>query len=184
VYLEKAALEINDYLEKLQQPNGLFFHGENAKFFWGRGNGWVAAGLAELLSRLLPDNKYYENIKACYVKMMSSLKNHQCDDGMWRQLIDNERSWKETSGTAMFGYAISEGVKKGIIPEKEFSEVYKKAWNALKGYVSDNGKLNDICTGTGQSTDVNYYLERPKVTGDLHGQAAMLWFCFSLLSEY
>jgi len=46
IYLERAALEIDTYIRRLQQPNGLFFHGADAPFFWGRGNGWVAAGIA------------------------------------------------------------------------------------------------------------------------------------------
>ena len=48
-YLERSALEMAAYLEKLQQPNGLFFHAPDVKFYWGRGDGWVAVGMAELL---------------------------------------------------------------------------------------------------------------------------------------
>ena len=33
---------------KLQQPNGLFHHAPDVPFYWGRGNGWVAVGMAEL----------------------------------------------------------------------------------------------------------------------------------------
>ena len=49
-FLDRAALMAVRYLERLQQPNGLFHHGLDSPFFWGRGNGWVAAGLAEILS--------------------------------------------------------------------------------------------------------------------------------------
>jgi len=114
-YLERAALEIEAYLKRLQQPNGLFYHGENAPFFWGRGNGWVAAGLAELLSELPEENPHYAAILEGYKKMMDALVRFQADDGMWRQLIDNDTAWKETSSTAMFGYALSIGVKKGYL---------------------------------------------------------------------
>lgn len=51
-YLDRAALEMMAYLDKLQQPNGLFYHAPDAPFYWGRGNGWVAAGMAELLRAL------------------------------------------------------------------------------------------------------------------------------------
>src|SRR5580704_17374246 len=51
-YLDRAALEMTAYLEKLQQPNGLFYHAPDVPFFWGRGDGWVAAGMAELLSSM------------------------------------------------------------------------------------------------------------------------------------
>ena len=53
-YLDRAALAMVAYLDKLQQPNGLFFHAPDSPFFWGRGNGWMAAGMAELL-RALPE---------------------------------------------------------------------------------------------------------------------------------
>ena len=46
-YLDRAALEMAAYLDKLQQPNGLFYHAPDVPFFWGRGDGWVAAGMTE-----------------------------------------------------------------------------------------------------------------------------------------
>src|SRR5229473_4446605 len=54
-YLDRAALEMISYLDKLQQANGLFYHAPDVPFFWGRGDGWVAAGMAEML-RSLPEN--------------------------------------------------------------------------------------------------------------------------------
>ena len=51
-YLERDAKEMAAYLDKLQQPNGLFYHAPDVPFFWGRGDGWVAAGMAEMLRDL------------------------------------------------------------------------------------------------------------------------------------
>ena len=51
-YLDRAALEMVAYLDKLQQPNGLFFHAPDVPFYWGRGDGWVAVGMAEMLRDL------------------------------------------------------------------------------------------------------------------------------------
>jgi len=48
------------------------------------------------------------------------------------------------------------------------------------GVHADN-RLRGVCIGTGQSTDAAYYLGRPVVTGDLHGQAALLWTAAELL---
>jgi rhamnogalacturonyl hydrolase YesR len=181
-YLNKAALEIDAYIQKLQQPNGLFFHGPEAHFFWGRGNGWVAAGLAELLSELPPSNMHYTSIREGYLKMMKTLLESQAEDGMWRQLIDHEASYKETSSTAMFGYAMMVGVNNGLLRDKQYRQACHKAWNALTEYINDEGKISDVCVGTGQSKEVQYYLDRPRSTGDLHGQAPVLWFAWSLLS--
>ena len=183
IYLQRAALETDAYLQKLQQPNGLFFHGEHAPFYWGRGNGWVAVGLAELISELPTDNEYYSSIRKGYESMMQALLKFQAPDGMWRQLIDWEESWEESSATAMFAFALKIGVDKGILQDECFTFAYKKAWQALAGRINDEGALSGICVGTGQSTDIQYYLERPKTTGDLHGQAPVLWFAASLLSE-
>jgi len=183
-YLERAAKTVESYLEKLQQPNGLFYHGENAPFFWGRGNGWVAAGMAELLSQLPESNPHYASIVSGYQKMMHALLEYQADDGMWRQLIDKKEAWKETSSTAMFGYAVTVGVKKGILSDSTFTPVYEKAWKALTGYINPQGKVTNVCVGTGKNNNMDYYLNRPRTTGDLHGQAPVLWFAYSLLAEY
>ncbi len=183
IYLNRAALEIDAYLKRLQQPNGLFYHGENAPFFWGRGNGWVAAGLAELLSELPASNPHYSSIMEGYQRMMDALMLYQANDGMWRQLIDVNTAWKETSSTAMFGYALAMGVNKGILTDKKYKEAYQKAWLSLVDYINEEGKISDVCVGTGQSTDIQYYLDRPRTTGDLHGQAPMLWFAYAILSE-
>ena len=184
VYLDRAAKVVTFYLQELQQPNGLFHHGKDAPFFWGRGNGWVAAGLAELLSELPDSNPYYTSILEGYRKMMNALLQYQSEDGMWRQLIDEEEAWKETSSTAMFGYAVTVGVKKGLLPGDEFAPVYEKAWLSLVEYINEDRKVTAVCVGTGKSDDINYYLERPRTTGDLHGQAPILWFAYSLLASY
>ena len=41
-YIDRAAAEMVMYLEKIQRPNGLFYHALTAPFFWARGNGWIA----------------------------------------------------------------------------------------------------------------------------------------------
>ena len=183
IYLERAALELDAYVQKLQQPNGLFFHGDVSHFFWGRGNGWVAASLAEIMTVLPKNNAHYTSLNNAYVKMMQALLKYQAEDGMWRQLVDHPEAWKETSCTAMFGYAITMGIKKSILPKEQYSQASQKAWSALSKYVNANGDVTDVCMGTGQKSDVNYYLTRPKATGDMHGQAAVLWFAYSMLLE-
>jgi unsaturated rhamnogalacturonyl hydrolase len=183
IYLDRAALEVDAYLQKLQQPNGLFHHGENSPFFWGRGNSWVAAGLAELLSELPQSNTHYSSILKGYLKMMNTLLQYQTEDGMWRQLIDKKEAWKETSATAIFGYAIRVGVKEGILTDTKFITAYQKAWLALTKYINKDGKISEVCVGTGKGNDINYYLTRPRTTGDFHGQAPILWFAYRLLAD-
>jgi unsaturated rhamnogalacturonyl hydrolase len=181
VYLDRAALELEAYLDKLQQPNGLLFHGPNFPFYWGRGNGWVAAGLTEML-RFLPENHpKRKRIMAGYQKMMSALLEHQASDGMWHQLLDGPDSYKETSCTAMFCYAMITGVKHGWLPEQPYAPAARKSWLALTDYMDEGGNLGEVCIGTGQHKNRQYYLDRPRVKGDHHGQAPMLWCAVALL---
>jgi rhamnogalacturonyl hydrolase YesR len=173
-YLDRAALTARLYLAKLQQPNGLFHHGPKAPFFWGRGNGWVAVGLAELLVELPAGHPDHPAIHAGYRRMIDALTYYQHRDGMWCQLIDRD-IWRETSCTAMFGYAVALGVRHGLL-DYDSGSVSRRAWTMLARHVRPDGRLDGICAGTGQSDDAAYYLARPRVTGDLHGQAALLWF--------
>jgi rhamnogalacturonyl hydrolase YesR len=181
VYLDRAALETEAYLKRLQAANGLFHHGPEAPFFWGRGNGWVAAGLAELLSELPATHPRYAFIVDRYRKMMQALLRYQADDGMWRQLVDDEAAWKETSATAMFGYAMAVGVRLGILAPDPYRNALRKAWRALMGYLDANGQLTNVCVGTGKADSRQFYLDRPRATGDFHGHAPMLWFATELL---
>jgi rhamnogalacturonyl hydrolase YesR len=183
IFLVRAAKEISAYLKRLQQPNGLFYHGPEAPFFWGRGNGWVAAGLAELLSVLPQSNPDYFFIKEGYLTMMESLLGYQSKSGMWRQLVDREEAWEESSCTAMFGYAMSVGVKKGLLDSRKYRNAIDRTWVALVDHLDEKGNLTDICVGTGQRNEASYYLARPKVSGDLHGQAPLLWFAAIRLAE-
>lgn len=183
VYLERAAKQFDAYLRKLQQGNGLFYHGPEAPFFWGRGNGWVVVALAEMITVLPPENRYYSSILNSYLRMVDVLISFQLPNGMWRQLIDVEEAWEESSATAMFGYAIHRGIVKGLLKHEKYTSSCHLAWRALTGKLTEDGKLTGICAGTGQSKEMKYYLERPVITGDLHGQAPLLWFACSLTEE-
>jgi rhamnogalacturonyl hydrolase YesR len=63
-YLDKTADLVVAYLDSLQEKNGLFHHGLDAPFFWGRGNGWAAAGLTELLAALPTSHPRHRRVMA------------------------------------------------------------------------------------------------------------------------
>jgi rhamnogalacturonyl hydrolase YesR len=182
-YADRAALQLSAYLEKLQQPNGLFFHGPEFHFYWGRGNGWVAAAMAEVLKSLPGGHKLWAGITSCYEKMMRSLLRYQADNGMWRQLVDNADSWAESSGTGMFAYAMAVGVKNGWLNREEYGPAVNKAWKGLCSYLDEEGNVGEVCVGTGQSKEIGHYLSRPRVAGDMHGQAPFLWLACEMLDK-
>jgi unsaturated rhamnogalacturonyl hydrolase len=180
-YLDRAALEMVAYLDRLQQPNGLFFHAPDAPFYWGRGNGWVAAGMTELLRALPADHPRRARILAAYRKMMQALLGFQGKDGMWRQLVDHPEAWPETSSTGMFTFALITGVKNGWLDPATYGPAARKGWLALVGYIDQNADVTSVCEGTGKKNDLDYYLARARRTGDFHGQAPVLWCASALL---
>jgi rhamnogalacturonyl hydrolase YesR len=181
VYLDRAAREMLAYLDKLQQPNGLFFHGPAFPFFWGRGNGWVAGGMAELLSDLPSRHPARPRILECYLKMMASLLEYQDAGGMWHQLIDHPESYQETSCTGMFTFAMITGVKKGWLKEEAYAQAARKGWLALTSSIDADGNIGEVCIGTGQTNSLEFYLNRPRSRGDFHGQAPVVWCAMALL---
>jgi unsaturated rhamnogalacturonyl hydrolase len=180
-YVDRAALEMVFYLDNLQRPNGLFYHAPDVPFYWGRGNGWMAAGMTELLRSLPEDNPNRPRILQGYRTMMNSLLKYQAPDGMWRQLVDDPESWAETSSTGMFTFAMVTGVKNGWLDAGTFAPAARKAWLALTSYINENGDISQVCEGTNKKNDRQYYLDRKKLTGDMHGQAPILWTASALL---
>jgi len=185
-YIDRAALTMVAYLDKLQQPNGLFFHAPDSPFFWGRGNGWVAAGMTELLRSIPENHPHRARVMEGYRKMMEALLKYQGEDGLWRELIDHPEAWPETSGTGMFAFAMVTGVKNGWLDAKTYGPAARKAWLGLVKYINKDANVTDVCIGTGkwtpnQGDPVQYYLKRPRHAGDFHGQAPILWTASALL---
>jgi len=180
-YINRAAKEMVLYLDSLQKPNGLFYHAPDVPFFWGRGNGWMAAGMAEILSSLPLNNPDRPRIMKGYQTMMTSLLKYQAPSGLWRQLLDEPASWAESSSTGMFTYAMVVGVKKGWLDRKIYAPAARRAWLGLVSYLDENADVKDVCEGTNKKNDKQYYLDRKKVTGDLHGQAPILWIAAALI---
>jgi unsaturated rhamnogalacturonyl hydrolase len=182
-YLDRDAKEMVSYLDKLQQPNGLFFHAPDVKYFWGRGDGWVAAGMAEMLRTLPADHPDRARILKGYKLMMSALLKYQGKDGMWRQLIDKDDAWPESSSSAMFSFAMITGVKHGWLDAATYGPAARKSWIAVVGYVDQNSDVTQVCEGTGKKDDLAYYYARKRRTGDFHGQAPVMWAADALLRD-
>lgn len=182
-YLDRAAKEMVLYLDELQRPNGLFYHAPDVPFYWGRGNGWMAAGITELLRNLPKNHPNRERIMQGYHTMMKSLLDYQTSSGMWNQLIDQPDCWAETSGSAMFTFAFIVGVKNGWLDAEVYGPAARKAWMALVSYINDKGAVREVCVGTNKKNSKQYYYDRPRNTGDYHGQAPYLWCTVALLEK-
>lgn len=183
-YLDFMAATMIDYL-RFQQPNGLFYHNiEQARTYWSRGNGWFAAGMAEMMRDLPQDHPHYAAIEQGYINMMNGLLPFQLENGLWSQVINlpnDPKNWAESSGTAMFTYAMIAGVKRGILDADIYVPVIERAWQGLQNQIDENGNVRDICIGTWYKDSPQEYMELTRLTGDGHGQAPILWIVAELL---
>ncbi len=150
-YLDRDAAEMVAYLDKLQQPNGLFYHAPDVPYFWGRGDGWVAAGMAEMLRTLPADHPLRPRIMKGYKLMMESLLQVS---GHRRHVAPTYRQAQthglETSSTAMFSFAMITGVKNGWLDAPTYGPAARKAWIAVAGYIDQNNDVTNVCEGTGK----------------------------------
>lgn len=117
---------------------------EGKKVFWSRGNGWVLAGLAEIL-KTLPENdrKYRPFYEQLFREMSAKIASLQGEDGYWRSdlLSPSIYPMPETSGTGLFTYAMMYGINTGILDADTYLSVVKKGWEAMVKAVDTEGKV-------------------------------------------
>jgi rhamnogalacturonyl hydrolase YesR len=116
------------------------------KVFWGRGNGWVIAGLVRTLQYLPmnhPDRPRFEKL---FKDMAAKILTCQQADGLWRASLLDPDSYplKETSGSGFYTYALAWGVNQGLLDKAQFEPAVRKAWAALVSCVEADGKLTHV----------------------------------------
>lgn len=145
------------YIPPYKEPNG-------KNCYWSRGNGWAYAALVRTMNELIVAkdvfeeedknllNNYYQRLKSDFLKMSWSVKSCQREDGFWnRSLMDScHYGGKETTGTALFVYGMSWGVRQKLLSPEIYYPVIEKGWNGLSsdalkadgslGYVQGTGK--------------------------------------------
>lgn len=133
---EKLFYRDGNYVDK-REVNG-------KKVFWGRGNGWVMGGLAEILKTLpAGDKKYRPYYLQLFREMSDRVAELQCEDGFWRtSMLDTETyPDPETSSTGLFVYALAYGINQGYLSEEKFLPIVTKGWKALVASVDTEGKV-------------------------------------------
>ncbi len=113
------------------------------KIFWGRGNGWGVAGLANIL-RLLPEDDsrgpFYSDLLGTMAERLVQLQH---PDGYWHASLLDPDSYPapETSATSLIVYALAYGINNNLLEKEEYQESLKKAWQYLLSVIDEEGKL-------------------------------------------
>jgi len=117
------------------------------KDFWARGDGWLFAGLAKVLTDLPKDSKYRTTFEQQYKDMAKILIKHQQKEGYWtRSILDPSHApGRETSGTAFFTYGLLWGVNNGYLSQATYLKPALKGWSYLsKIALQPSGKVGYI----------------------------------------
>jgi len=114
--------------------------------FWGRGNGWVLAGLARTIE-YMPDSfankgKYID----LYKRMSQALLNYQLEDGSWPSslLEKNADTHSETSATGLLAYALAWGINNGVLDDDKYLTAVTNAWESIVANIHPNGKVGYV----------------------------------------
>jgi rhamnogalacturonyl hydrolase YesR len=134
-----------DPVEKLFFRDSRFFERrdeQGRKLFWSRGNGWVFAGIANLLDTLPKDSPHRPRMEALFREMAAKLSSIQKPDGYWSpSLLGPENSPPETSGTGFYVYGLAWGVKNGLLDARDYRPAIDNGWAALSRAVAKDGRL-------------------------------------------
>lgn len=156
IYLDYLDNEYKACVDSLYDEEEHLFYRDNkriplrekngAKQFWGRGNGWVFAGLPLIIDNLplgCTSRDYYIRL---FLDMAEAVRKTQCKDGDWRtSLLDPDSySMPENSCSAFMCYGIAWGLRNGYLSSRTYKPVLLKGWESLVKSVHDDGKLGYI----------------------------------------
>ncbi|HTQ30786.1 MAG TPA: glycoside hydrolase family 88 protein [Opitutaceae bacterium] len=131
------------------EPDHLFFRDQNfvgKRIFWARGNGWVLAGLARILDALPADDPTRPRYEKLFRTLAARVVQLQGQDGAWRADLTNPQRLPEpeSSGTALFAYALAWGVNHGLLARADYAPAVLKAWAALERAQLPSGQLGGV----------------------------------------
>jgi len=117
-----------------------------ARMFWGRGNGWVFAGLPIIIRELPKSYKQRAYFEQIFNEMASKILSVQDKNGYWHASMLDPASYPnpEMSATGFFIYGLAWGINQGYLDKKTYRQAVMKGWNAMVEAVWPDGKVGWI----------------------------------------
>jgi len=176
------------------EESGLLFHGWDeskqqrwanpetgqSPHFWGRGMGWYAMALVDVLDYIPQGHPKRPAIIAILNRLVTALRKFQdSDTGLWYQVVDQgsrKGNYLESSASCMFVYTITKAVKKDYI-DNDYILIAQKAYRGILKHfveVDDKGLVNihQACSVAGlggnpyRDGSYEYYINEPKSSND------------------
>lgn len=156
--------------------------------FWLRALGWYAMALIDTME-IMPETlaKEKNDLLKIYHELIDAMLPYQdAETGMWYQVVNRggiEPNYLETSGSAIFAYAIMKSVRLGFLDksyfiygQKAFDGICKRSLSEKDGEL----QLDGICLVAGlgniekREGTFDYYMREPIVKNDAKGVAPLI----------
>ena len=177
VHLQVEGFRKRLWIEKEQIFSHIYFTEEEqmSGIPWGRGNGWIAVTLTEILTLLPKENPHWNEELRLYQSFMQGILACQDSSGMWHQVLNRPDTYQETSCTAMFLLSIARGINHGWLDAESYLPCVRKAWITILQYSVDAvGDVYGVCLGSGCAKDADYYKQLPTKKNDDHGTGIVM----------
>jgi len=199
---DEAARQITVFAKRAQRgDSGLYLHGvfepghggKTAAWadprtglspeVWSEGLGWYALVTVETLAVLPKEHPKRAEVTDIFIRLAAGLKRTQDPaSGRWFQVVDKGElpdNWTDTSGSAMFTYAIARGIELGLLDRAAYAAVVDKGYKGI----TQNAKINEqglldiysACDGVGVQTNYDRYIHYKKSVNAKEAVAGFLW---------
>lgn len=159
----------------LDEVTGLYYHGWDesreqrwadketglSRHVWGRGMGWYAMTLVDVLDFFPENHKQREMILEKVEHMADVLIDYQDEEtGLWYQVMDQagrEGNYLESSASTMFVYFLVKAVKHDYIDKSYLKHARKGYQGILEHFIVENEagevEITRACAGAGLGGD-------------------------------
>lgn len=150
---------------------------------WSEGLGWYALILVETLAVLPPGHPRRQEIVDIFRRLAAGLKRTQDPaTGRWFQVVDKgdrPDNWTDTSGSAMFTYALQRGVDLGLLDATDYTPVAARGYQGIIGNaaINDEGLVDvySACDGVCVQESYAHYINYPRTVNAKEAVAGFLW---------
>lgn len=181
-YTQEAIVQTNLHSAHLQDTTSdLYRHawpatptGITGPAHWGRGNGWLMAVAAEILRATPTETPGRDTVLANFRRQANALLTLQSANGLWPTVVDEPGFYLESSGSALAGAALLEGVARGWLDVARFGPAARRARDGILGKMDISGRLGGVSGPTGPMLDVDAYNSIPTDVLTRYGQGTAL----------
>lgn len=155
--------------------------------FWGRGIGWYAMAMVDVLDYLPEDHPGRQDIFINIQQLAEGIKNHRDKKtGLWYQVVDQqgrEGNYMESSASAMFTYFLFKAARKGYI-DSSYIQIACKGYHGivtelLRKNEDSTWSLTNSCAvaglgGNNRDGSYEYYISERITDSDPKAYAAFI----------